>query len=226
MKRLITIILIFSTLCLTACNNQTVETSTSTNKTEQTETTSASQTTESTQTSGTTSATQESLSSETTTEKTEIPEIPKGYEIPAELQDKIIKKDNLTFLELPSRILFSHYLNSGEWVGDYYDIEGGQYLSYYSKADGEVYINCFDPLCEHSDCSAVTGFSDNTFFIDNRFYEIYPFGQIVSYYFDGTDKRVDIDLGFVYLLFHFVKIQSISAYAYSKRFGLRAVRIV
>lgn len=194
MKKWIVVLFILSIVLLTSCNHNISETSTSANKTEQTESTSALQTTETTQN----SAIQETTTTETTSAKAEIPEMPKGYQIPAELQDKIVKTGNLTFIELPSRILFSHYLNDGKWIGDYYDIEGGQYLSYYSKADGEVYINCFDPLCEHSDCSAVTGISDNTFFIDNRFYEIYPFGQIVSYYFDGTDKRVDLDLGFVY----------------------------
>ena len=193
MKRLIATIFILSTIFLTACNNPTVETSTSSNKTEQTDSTSVLQTTESTQTSGTTSATQESLSSETTTEKTEIPEIPKGYEIPVALQDKIIQKGNPTFIELPSRILFSHYLNSGKWVGDRYQIDSGRYLSYYSKADGEVYINCFDPLCEHEDCSANGGaMGPNSFFIRNRFYMLINYeGQMLSFNFDGTDTKVE-----------------------------------
>lgn len=128
MKKLVATLLILATLCLTACNDQTTETSASTSKTAQTETTTT------TQTSETTSATKESqtfetTTNETTTEKTEISETQKGYEIPAALQDRIIQKGNQTFIELPSRILFSHYLNSGKWVGDRYQIDSGRYLS-------------------------------------------------------------------------------------------------
>ena len=196
MKKIISILLILLILCLTACNkNIEDDTSVSEKQSEQTESTSISQTTETTkiQTSDTTSSIQETQTSETTTEKTEIPEIPKGYEIPAALQDKIIQKGNPTFIELPSRILFSHYLNSGKWVGDRYQIDSGRYLSYYSKADGEVYINCFDPLCEHEDCSANGGaMGPNSFFIRNRFYMLINYeGQMLSFNFDGTDTKVE-----------------------------------
>ena len=197
MKRLIATIFILSTIFLTACNNQTTETSTSTNKTEQTESTSVSQTTENTQTSETTFSTQESLSSETTTEKTETTEVPQGYEIPAGLQNILVGVQQLNlFAELPSRILFSHSLDKGKWIGDRYQYNGGEYTVYYSKADGEIYVNCFDPLCDHTSCSATShgiGGSQQ-FFIDNRIYELSPWGEILSYNFDGTDKVIELDL--------------------------------
>ena len=190
MKKTIAIFLILSTLCLTACQNQTVETSTSTNKTEKTETT-----TTTTQTSETTSATKESQTFETTTEKTEIPETKKGYEIPEELKNKIVQKSFLNFVELPSRILFSHSLKKGYWAGDRWLSIGGEHTVYYSKADGEIYVNCFDPLCEHRNCSSTRAIGGmDQFFINNRFYNLDPFGQMISYNFDGTDMKVELDL--------------------------------
>lgn len=129
MKKLIAIFLILFTLLLTACNNQTTETSTSTNKTEKTETTTT------TQTSETTFSTQESQSSETTTEKTETTEVPQGYEIPAGLQNILVGVQQLNlFAELPSRILFSHSLDKGKWIGDRYQYNGGEYT-----VDANVY---------------------------------------------------------------------------------------
>ena len=141
MKKSMLFFIILSILFLTACNNQTVETSTSTNKTEQTESTSVSQTTESTQTSETTFSTQESLSSETTTEKTETTEVPQGYEIPAGLQNILVGVQQLNlFAELPSRILFSHSLDKGKWIGDRYQYNGGEYTVYENLWKGTVIL--------------------------------------------------------------------------------------
>ena len=192
MKKWVATLLILATLCLTACNNQTTETSTSTSKTEKTETT-----TTTTQTSETTFATKESqtfetTTNETTTEKTEIPE---GYTVPEELKDTIIQMNRLLFVDLPSRILFSHSLEKGYWAGNQWRSIGGNHTVYYSKADGEVYVNCFDPLCEHRNCSATKAMGGmDQFFINNRFYKLSPSGEIISYNFDGTDMIVELDL--------------------------------
>ena len=181
MKRLITIILIFSTLCLTACNNQTVETSISTSQSEHTDTFSTPKTEE---------------NPETTTQGTV--EENRHPEIPGPLKNQIVGIGTTSFLELPSRILFSATLSKDVPVNDEYRGTSSDYLVYYSKADGEIYINCFDPLCEHKGCSGVGSLflGSSQFFIGDRFYEISPLGEIESFSFDGTDRRIEFDAGY------------------------------
>ncbi len=91
-----------------------------------------------------------------------------------------------TSCDLPSRIVY----------------ENGAMTYYYSKADGKAYVYCFDPLCEHTDgyClshpgnSEISGFDFSyTFFINNRFYYHSGFGQIISFSFDGTDRKIEYD---------------------------------
>ncbi len=103
-----------------------------------------------------------------------------------ELQDTIICNVNQGFIDLLSRIVYR---------------QNGQ-IYYYSKVDGQSYIYCFDPLCNHEggDCLAnpsnpqISGWSfEYTLFINNRFYTQTPYGQIVSYAFDGTDMRIEYD---------------------------------
>ena len=102
-----------------------------------------------------------------------------------ELKDTIVGHYTRDFINLPSRVIYS---------------KGMTY--YYSKADGKAYVYCFDPLCEHNDgyCMAnpsnmeTIGFSfEYTFFINDRFYYHTGFGQIVSFSFDGTDKKIEYD---------------------------------
>ena len=170
MKKIIAILLILSTLCLTACNNQTVETSTSTSKTEQTENTSTSQTTENIQTSETTA------SSETTSVSETKPYVTFGQ--------------NTRFTEMDSRILFTRK-NKGNWIGNKYITIGSDRLAYFSKANKEAYLFCFDPLCDHKiNCTSLPGMLTYMVFCDynNRFY-IPRIKEILSVSFDGSDQK-------------------------------------
>ena len=194
MKKIIAILLILSTLCLTACNNQTVETSTSTSKTEQTENTSTSQTTENIQTSETT-ATERTTSSTETTSKTDQTEILKVY-IPDDLKDQIKISQTAVFFDLQSRIVFSQSEKQVLRGDRFFGTGRGNLLCYYSKADGEFYYNCFDPLCDHSTCP-LSGiiWADQMAFYNNRFYEFDLFlGSIESFSFDGTDRKLEYQM--------------------------------
>ena len=105
-------------------------------------------------------------------------------------QDVIIAGKNKSFINLPSRVVF----------------ENGSKTVYYSKADGETYIYCFDPLCDHSDgkCLAQPITLDTvgvnfmgTKFVNNRFWCTATFlGKIISFNFDGTDMKVEYDAGY------------------------------
>ncbi|MBQ2988069.1 MAG: hypothetical protein IJD59_03095 [Clostridia bacterium] len=97
-----------------------------------------------------------------------------------ELKDTIVGHYTREFINLPSRVIYAN----------------GAMRYYYSKADGKAYVYCFDPLCEHDDgyclASSELGFTfENTFFINNRFYFHTGFGQIISFSFDGTDKKIE-----------------------------------
>ena len=99
-----------------------------------------------------------------------------------ELKDTIVSNITRDFIDLPSRVI--------------YETNGTVY--YYSKADGNAYAYCFDPLCKHDNeyCLANPDFGFNfeyTFFINNRFYYHNGYGQIVSFSFDGTDKKIEYD---------------------------------
>ena len=102
------------------------------------------------------------------------------------------------FIDIPSRIIFEA---SVEGAGSY----GGSmvYNFYYSKADGKAYIYCFDPLCNHMECMAgpanniyLAWSFYNTFFYNNRFYSLTDWGQMLSFSFDGTDKKIEYDLNY------------------------------
>ena len=106
------------------------------------------------------------------------------------LQNVIIAEKNESFINLPSRVVFSNGVKN----------------VYYSKADGQTYIYCFDPLCDHSDgkCLAqpvtlnTVGINfSGTKFVNNRFWCTATFlGKIVSFNFDGTDMKVEYDAGY------------------------------
>ena len=96
-----------------------------------------------------------------------------------ELKDTIIYTHRYSFLDLPSRVIY----------------EEGGYIRYFSKADGNGYIYCFDPLCEHSGGTCL-GNPDSfdfsrIFLINNRFYYHTGYGQIISFSFDGTDMKTE-----------------------------------
>ena len=103
---------------------------------------------------------------------------------PSELdvKDTIVFNLNEGFIDLPSRTI--------------YEKSGTMY--YYSKVDGKAYVYCYDPLCEHNngDCMANPDMSFNAryiFFINNRFYYPISSGKIISFSFDGTDKKIEYD---------------------------------
>ena len=102
----------------------------------------------------------------------------------SELKDTIIYNGTNEYLDIPSRFLF----------------ESGGTTYYYSKADGKAYIYCFDPLCAHEggclakpkDYHRIFNFEVRcTFFINNRFYTLAPYGQIYSCAFDGSDLKIE-----------------------------------
>jgi hypothetical protein len=104
------------------------------------------------------------------------------------LKDQIVMRNGLKdFIELPSRIVFGT------------KTDGMVY--YYSKADGNAYVYCFDPLCDHTDHTCLanpvrigSGWSfSNTFFVNNRFYAVTNDGLIYSFAFDGSDKKLEYD---------------------------------
>ena len=101
-----------------------------------------------------------------------------------DLKDTIVFNLNEGFIDLPSRIIYEHQYNS--------------MLYYYSKADGKAYAYCYDPLCEHNneDCTANPDFGFTAwyiFFINNRFYYPLGSGKIISFSFDGTDKKIEYE---------------------------------
>ena len=110
---------------------------------------------------------------------------------------KIVSASSLNdFIDVPSRIVFEATVPVESEYG------GNQtYTFYYSKADGNAYVYCFDPLCDHKDCMACPNDMDfgnwsfsNTFTYQNRFFCVTKFGQLISFSFDGTDKKIEYDL--------------------------------
>ena len=150
MKKLFALLLAFSCLFLTACNNNPADSTT-----------------------GMGTGTDNSQNTGTVNE--------------LELKETIVYNRTIDFIDLPSRVIYG---NRGK-------------IYYYSKVDGKAYVYCFDPLCKHDegDCFAepwnsmeTIGFDlEKTFFINNRFYGHTGYGQIVSFSFDGTDKKIEYD---------------------------------
>jgi len=110
------------------------------------------------------------------------------------LKDTIIGWDGGNFLNLPSRIVFEKDVSDGH-----------RNNVYYSKADGKIYLYCYDPLCTHKSgsClaeppSAITPFSfSEVHFINDRFYVLSVMNaQIYSFNFDGTDMKLEYDAGY------------------------------
>ena len=103
-----------------------------------------------------------------------------------------ILKSNYSMINLPSRIIFED------------TVAGLTRTYYYSKVDGNAYVYCFDPLCDHTDYTCFgnpnayhSGWNfSSTFFINNRFYSVTAYGQIWSFAVDGSDKRIEYDAGY------------------------------
>lgn len=85
------------------------------------------------------------------------------------------------------------------------DVTGISTLYYYSKADGEFYPFCFDPLCNHKGKSCIGTLladyerasikADHVFFIDDRFYFVSG-KKIYSCSEFATDLRVELTFDF------------------------------
>ncbi|MBQ2989377.1 MAG: hypothetical protein IJD59_09755 [Clostridia bacterium] len=141
-------------------------------------------------TSGGTDATGESVSSDKPAGSDQ-PQDPAGS-VP---KDMIVCHVPNGYIDLPSRVMFEMGVASGKI-----------YNVYYSKADGETYPYCFDPLCDHSGgkCLAYPSswelgsfYPDTTCFINDRFYlSSNSLGKIVSFHFDGTDMKIEYDAGY------------------------------
>ena len=92
-----------------------------------------------------------------------------------------------TFIETPSRVIISKGANGR--------------ISYYSKADGEIYTFCFDPLCNHNSKNCFTYKFKFNYFIQPVYSEynqrLYLPRQdcLYSSKFDGTDIRLEVALG-------------------------------
>ena len=107
---------------------------------------------------------------------------------------KVVAASTLNdFIDVSSRIVFAGSIP----VANEYD--GHQtYTLYYSKADGKAYIYCFDPICKHEDCMAsprtMKWSLSDTIFYGNRFYVLTAYGTMLSFSFDGTDRKIEYDL--------------------------------
>ena len=101
------------------------------------------------------------------------------------MTDQIIHRPIRDLLDLPSRIIFNANLRQE------------QFTYYYSKVDEKAYVYCFDPLCDHSDHTCLATPSQEylfgMMFAQNRFYRVTGFGQIFSFAFDGSDKKIEYD---------------------------------
>ena len=209
MKKIIALLLVFSTVCLTACNKESIDTTAATGKTEQTESTNiTTQTTEANQQTNTNQTEDTNQTAETTrqtntnqttetTGKTEIPENP-NLNIPEGYENRLVVGQSSHFFDLPSRIVFSQERAKDVLRGDRYVLPQGrgELLSYYSKADGEFYFNCYDPLCDHTTCPLHYVMRPGQMaYYNNRFYCFDDHsGTIESLSFDGSDRRIECQI--------------------------------
>ena len=114
-------------------------------------------------------------------------------------ENTLIGNGSTEFIHLPSRIMFEASI---------------AYNVYYSKADGQFYVYCFDPLCDHSGgkCLAQPSYRDEESggivnnpvdietmrYINGRFWCVVSnSGKIISFSFDGTDMKIEYDAGYL-----------------------------
>ena len=179
MKKFIALFLAIVSITLIICscskNTKPVETETDENGDIIT-TTTARQTTKKSTNKETTSTTQKSAETTNKTDSTEFTE------------DHYIKTGYLLssiFVETPSRIILGNGANG--------------LINYYSKADGRLYVFCFDPLCDHNGdyCIALKFRALETPIYApqaNRLYMVRK-ENIFSMNFDGTDIKLEVSLG-------------------------------
>ncbi len=167
----------------------------STTTIENTETT-AIQTSQSEITTASTASSQ-TITEITTAEKTtatETTEKPIQPPVTPSVSDEIILGSLGWAIETPSRLLFFHN-ELGTWTGNTYSFGNALGVCYYSKADGNAYVYCYDPLCSHTNCVQRTFSIEETYLIGNRFYtfdENYNGKTVIrSFGIDGTDMRID-----------------------------------
>ena len=171
MKRIIALFLtiIILTTAVCACNKQNTD-EIQTNNTKKESTITTSYTNESLQTQTKVVISTETTSTDKIKTNEEFHYVKTGYHI------------NSIFEEMPSRIL----------------VADGQ-LQYYSKVDGEIYIFCFDPLCDHngeyctslkfrSNANAVYSPFSNRLYLTRR-------QNLFSMNFDGTDIKLEVSFG-------------------------------
>ena len=120
---------------------------------------------------------EESKESETTTENTET----------TKKESVAVYQLSSDFCDMPSRIIFANYAR----------------MDYYSKATDEIFILCFDPLCEHGiDCLSNKFYETgliNTQNLDyckyNQRIYILRGENLFSFAFDGSDLRNEYSYG-------------------------------
>ncbi len=109
------------------------------------------------------------------------------------LTDTIVLNGLAWSRETPSRVLFFHS-DEGRWMGDDYVSGSANGLCYYSKADGNLYVYCNDPLCDHTSCPERFFTIEESFLIGDRIYTFFEedenFG-VCSFGADSLEVRVD-----------------------------------
>ena len=182
MKKLFTLFLTLALLFLTACNTATPPVVTDANGS----------TISGNQTGGSNAGTSNGTTGKPSSGNTSSGNDSYHWDWRETLQDQIVTRSSNYLIELPSRIVFEATIN------------GERRTYYYSKADGNAYVYCFDPLCDHTKytCLGNPGSETSgwrfasTAFINNRFYTVDQYGKIYSFSFDGTDRKLEYDAGY------------------------------
>ena len=189
MKKLFTLFLAFAFVFLTACNTTTPPVGTNSDGS----TISGNQTGGSN--AGTSNGTTGKPSSGNTSGGNTSDDDDYHWDWRETMQGQIVRKDGNDLISLPSRIVFQASINE----------DGMPLTYYYSKADRNAYVYCYDPLCDHTKYTCLgnpakvqTGWYFNeTAFVNNRFYIINEYGKIYSFSFDGTDRKLEYDAGYM-----------------------------
>ena len=198
MKKLFTLFLALALLFLTACNTATPPVVTDANGS----------TVSGNQTSGSNSGTSNGTTGKPSGGNTSSDDDSYHWDWRETMQGQFVDRPYSELLELPSRVVFQASINE----------DGMPLTYYYSKADGNAYVYCYDPLCDHTKYLCLgnpkmvhTGwYFSSTVFINNRFYLLDVYGKIYSFSFDGTDRKLEYDAGYL----AYKKVWSSSAIAY------------
>ncbi len=97
-------------------------------------------------------------------------------------------------IETPSRILFFQN-REGDWIENDYISGKTLGICYYNKADGNAYVYCDDPLCDHTSCPQRYFDVLDSFLIGDRMYTFdendHGRAVIRSFGINDTDVRID-----------------------------------